>query len=276
MTVYDAHVHLFFTEHWNLIQLDVLRQISKNRIFDVTAGLKTPKEYADHLRKEGLSRVVLLSSHNPNIEMTPSEKVAEFCREEKDFFIPYASVNPNYDPVPEKKLEYYIKDLGMKGLKLLPSYDLYYPNDPRMYKVYHVAERLKVPVMFHIGSSKFVGTRMKYCDPIYIDDIAQDFPEMTIILSHGGRGFEYEKAFFLSKFYKNVYIDISGLPPKTLLNVFPGMETNIDKFLFGSDFPTTPKGVRENITDILNLPMKDESKEKILYKNAENSIFKNI
>lgn len=272
MIIHDVHVHIVFRQSYDPVQWEVLKKISNNKILDIALESNTPKKFANYLRNEGLSRVILLSEHNPAVALTPSEKVAEFCRSEKDFFISFASINPNYDAIPEKKLEHYVTDLGMKGLKLLPSYDLYYPNDPRMYKVYQVAERLRIPVMFHIGSSKFIGTRMKYCDPIYLDDIAQDFPNLPIIMCHGGRGFEYEKAFFLTKFYKNVYIDISGLPPKKLLGLYPRMESNINKFMFGSDFPSTPKSIKENIADILNLPMKDGSKEKLLYKNAEEVI----
>ncbi len=272
MTVYDVHVHWFDLRNWNPSTVELLKKITNNKSADMTAGLDTPKKYADYLKKQGLSRAIILAEHCPMVDLTLSEMVAEFCRGEKDFFIPFASVNPNFDPAPEKKVEHYITDLGMRGLKLLPSYDFYYPNEPRMYKIYQVAERLKIPVMFHVGSSKFQGTRMKYCDPIYIDDIAQDFPDLTIIMCHGGRGFWYEKAFFLSTFHKNIYIDVTGLPPKKLLDLFPRMESNIDKFMFGSDFPANPKDINEIIEDILNLPMKDRSKEKLLYKNAEKVI----
>jgi hypothetical protein len=161
----------------------------------------------------------------------------------------------------------------MKGLKLLPSYDYYYPNESRLYKMYNVAEKLNIPVLFHIGSSKFKGTRIKYCDPICLDDVAQDFPDLKIVMAHGGRGFDYQKAFFLSKFHKNVYIDISGLPPKKLLTYFPEFESNIDKFVFGSDFPSIPKSVEENVRKIMELPLKDTSKEKLLYKNAEKLLY---
>ncbi len=272
MIVYDIHVHLICLDWWNPIQVEVIREISNRELLDLATSLKTPKEYAEYLRGQGVSRAVLLAEHSPSVSLTRSEIVADFCKGEKNFFVPFCSVNPNYDSFPEIKLEHYITDLGMKGLKLLPSYDLYYPNDPRMYKVYQIAERLKIPVMFHIGSSRFKGTRMKYCDPIYLDDVAQDFPNLTIVLCHGGRGFEYQKAFFLSKLHKNIHIDISGLPPKTLLSLYPGLESNIDKFMFGSDFPSPPKGIDANIADILNLPIKDRSKEKILYRNAERVI----
>lgn len=272
MIVYDVHVHWFDQCSWNPAALEVLKEITNGKVSGMTDGMDTPKKFADYLKKQGLSRAVMLSEHTPMVDLSLSEKIADLCRSEKDFFIPFASVNPNFDIDPDKKLEHYVTDLGMKGLKLLPSYDLYYPNEQRMYKVYQVAERLKIPVMFHIGSSKFKGTRMKYCDPIFLDDIAQDFPDLTIIMSHGGRGFEYEKAFFLSKHYKNIYIDIAGLPPKNLLGIFPRMESNIDKFMFGSDYPAGPKEIKNNIEDILGLAMKDISKEKLLYKNAERVI----
>ena len=122
--------------------------------------------------------------------------------------------------------------------------------------------------MFHTGSSVFKNARLKYGDPLYFDDVAIDFPELNIVLVHGGRGFWYDKAFFLSRLHKNVYLEVAGLPPQKLPEYFPELEKIADKVIFGSDFPGLPTGFKENIELIRNLPLSTEAKDKILGGNA--------
>ena len=82
-----------------------------------------------------------------------------------------------------------------------------------MYPLYQAAQDLGIPVLFHIGSSVFRGTRMKYCDPLHLDDVAVDFPELNLVMAHAGQGFWYDRAFFLVELHANVHLEISGLPP---------------------------------------------------------------
>jgi predicted TIM-barrel fold metal-dependent hydrolase len=90
---------------------------------------------------------------------------------------------------------------------------------------------------------------------------------MKIILCHGGRGFWYQIAEFMVKSHKNVYIDISGLPPKNLLEYFPSMKRFSHKYLFGSDFPGLP-GIRKNYEAIERLMEDNDAMELIGFKNA--------
>jgi len=122
--------------------------------------------------------------------------------------------------------------------------------------------------MFHTGTSVFRGSRVKYGDPIFFDDIAVDFPDLTIIMAHSGRNFWYDRAFALSRLHPNLYMEISGLPPQNLLNYFPGFTANADRILFGTDWPGLPNGIKENIKEIKNLPIPEEAKTKILGGNA--------
>jgi predicted TIM-barrel fold metal-dependent hydrolase len=132
---------------------------------------------------------------------------------------------------------------------------------------------LRIPVIFHIGSSIFKGTKLKYCDPIYLDDIAVDFPDLKIIMAHSGRGFWYSDCFALSRLHKNIYMDITGLPPQNLLNYFPELEKNSEKILFGSDWPTMPTSIVKNVEAIKSLPLSNRTIEAILYKNASKILF---
>jgi hypothetical protein len=121
--------------------------------------------------------------------------------------------------------------------------------------------------MFHTGSSTFPVNRLKYGDPIYLDDVARDFQQSTISMAHSGRGFWYEACFFLSRFHPNVYMEISGLPPRNLFKYFPKFEQNADKILFGTDWPASP-GLDYILEDIKKLDLKPENKRKILGINA--------
>jgi predicted TIM-barrel fold metal-dependent hydrolase len=126
---------------------------------------------------------------------------------------------------------------------------------------------LNIPVLVHTGSSIFKGSRLKFANPILLDDVAVDFPELKIIMAHSGRGHWYNEAFFLSRLHKNVYMEISGLPPKKLLSYFPNLEENADKVIFGSDWPGITS-IKDNIEAVNALPLQNSTKEKILSKNA--------
>jgi predicted TIM-barrel fold metal-dependent hydrolase len=159
------------------------------------------------------------------------------------------------------------EELGMRGLKLLPSYQGWFPNDPIIYPAYAAAERLGLPVLFHTGSSVFRSTRLKHADPLLLDDVAVDFPDLTIVMAHSGRGLWYDEAFFLTRLHPKVYMEVSGLPARNLLNYFPRLEEVADKVIFGSDWPGLPDR-RANIDAIRGLALAEETKAKILGRNA--------
>jgi len=123
--------------------------------------------------------------------------------------------------------------------------------------------------MIHTGTSIFPGARNKFADPMDLDDVAVDFPDLTIILAHGGRPFYTETAFFLLRRHKNIYFDISSIPPKNLLESFPRLEMLADKAMFGSDWPGPHvPGIKENIEAFKMLSISDEAKRKILRETA--------
>ncbi|MCK4495786.1 MAG: amidohydrolase, partial [Candidatus Aminicenantes bacterium] len=133
--------------------------------------------------------------------------------------------------------------------------------------IYPIARDHNLPVLIHTGSSVFKGSKIKYSDPIHLDDIASDVPDLPLLMAHSGRGLWYDKAFLLSRIHPNLYLEISGLPPKNLLNYFPDLEKNIDKIVYGSDWPGI-KTISSNIEAIKKLPLSEDSIKKILYGNA--------
>lgn len=266
----DFHIHL---GNLHYLQCPVMVQLKEEApaFYERRKAEMTdePRELENFLRSQGVERAVVIPELHPlNDFNVPTEMVAEYCRGSQ-VLIPFANINPHTEADPVKKLKSYLNAWNCRGLKLLPSYHHFYPNDRSLYALYQLAQDARLPVMFHIGSSRFPHTKLKYCDPLFIDEICADFPELCVIACHGGRGFWYQAMFFLLSLHKNLYIDLSGLPPKSLLGYFPGLEKKADRLLFGSDWPTIPSSIRENVSALRSLPIAEESKEKILHRNAE-------
>ena len=227
----------------------------------------TPEGIVRYLRENGVDYAVALAELSPITTGTMSnEGVIELCRS-VDCLIPFCNVNPFLVADLPGELERYVTELGFRGMKLYPTYQHFYANDSRLYPLYAKAQELGIPVMIHTGSSIFKGARLKYGDPLYMDDVAVDFPELTLLMVHSGRGFWYDRAYFLAKLHTNMYMEISGLPPQKLLTYFPELERVADKVIFGSDWPGMPH-IRRNVESIRGLPLKEETKKKILGGNA--------
>ena len=230
--------------------------------------LADPRRFAAALRAQGIERAVVLPEHCPATSgNVRTESVLEWCNSASDVLIPFASVDPNTDHDAANLLQTYI-ERGARGLKLYPSYQMFYPNERRIYPIYEVCQAAGIPLLLHIGSSVIPGTRLKYCDPIHLDDVAVDFPRLSIVMAHGGRGYWYDACAFLAAHFSNVYIDVTGLVPHRLLEHFPAMEKHADKFIFGTDWPAMPKSAAYNIEAISALGLSASALRRIFYENA--------
>jgi predicted TIM-barrel fold metal-dependent hydrolase len=227
----------------------------------------TPDGIVRYLRDNGVDYAVALAELSPiTTGVLRNEEVVELCQE-VECLIPFCNVNPFLVADLAGELERYVTEMGFRGVKLYPTYQHFYANESRLYPLYAKAQELGIPVMIHTGSSIFRGSRLKYGDPLYMDDVAVDFPELTLLMVHSGRGFWYDRAYFLAKLHANLYMEISGLPPQRLLEYFPELERVADKVIFGSDWPGMPR-IKRNIELIRALPLSEETKEKILGGNA--------
>lgn len=263
----DFHTHPWRPDDLAPATVAFIRRISP-AVQRWADALEDVRFAADRLREQGVERAVLLAEHCPaSSGNVRTETVLRLCRESDGFFLPFASVDPNTDGDAVDRLRRYI-DEGVRGLKLYPSYQHFYPNESRVYPLYELCQEHRIPVLLHIGSSVIPNTRMKFCDPIHLDDVAVDFPELPIVMAHGGRGFWYQVCEFLAAHHRNVYIDVTGLPPGRLTEYFPRMGALADKFVFGSDWPAMPKSVAENAEVIRGLGLGDAATAKILRTNA--------
>lgn len=288
MRIIDVHIHVGHLYEWTESARTVWMDtgIYAPKIFD-REGNRLSQEYGDAIKDEGVFGGILIPEYSPEKNgILPFEGCAEVNTYHPEL-IPIASLNPNYhkDPtamqpelaatgLPEFRhssvlLEAFEKqlDMGARGLKIHPIHGHFFANDQALYPVYEKCEREGLPVMFHTGNSLLKGSKLRYSDPYTFDDVINDFPDMKVVLCHGGRGFWYQIAELLVKSFKNVYIDISGLPPKNLLNYWPSIRKFAHKFLFGTDFPGVP-GIRKNYEEVRGLIKDDAAMELIGFQNA--------
>jgi predicted TIM-barrel fold metal-dependent hydrolase len=266
MKVVDFHVHIGRREDWHPWVNDFMRKASPG-LYERFDEIMTPEGLASLLRAEGVDLAVVLAEDCPiTTGVVTNEFVAKFCKDD-DFFVTFASIHPIEEKDPAGELERCVKDLGFKGLKLYPTYQHFFPNNKFLYPLYNKAQELGIPVMVHTGSSVFKGSRMKYGEPKLLDDVAVDFPDLTLIMAHSGRGAWYDEAFLLATIHPNVYMEVSGLPPKKLLTYFPNLEKVTDKVIFGSDWPGV-SSIRDNIEAIKGLGLGQEATERMLGGNA--------
>jgi predicted TIM-barrel fold metal-dependent hydrolase len=268
MLVVDFHLHVTTADEYNEWFLHWMRRLHGERgLTHLRTVLASPEGLLQFMDEQGVDYVVALAETNTMVTgVSTNDRVAEFCRGSKRL-IPFANINPYVTLNQVAELERCVMELGIKGLKLYPTYQHFYPNDNKLFPIYERAQGLNIPVMIHTGSSVFPGSLMKYGDPLFLDEIALFFPTLKIIQSHAGRGFWYDRAFFLAGLHENVYLDITGLPPQNLLKYFPDLERNADKIIFGSDWPGIID-IKRNVRAILELSISNTTKEKILGKNA--------
>jgi len=265
--IIDFHVHTAHYQSMTQSYVDLLRRQWGDRFDWMVQTYPSPEAFLGLMDECGIDYAVVLAELAPiTTGISDNEYVAEFCSKTPRL-IPFASINPYTSSRPSRELETLVSDHGFRGLKLYPTYQYYFPNDAMIYPLYAKAQELGIPVMLHIGSSIFSGSRLKYGDPIYLDDVAVDFPELVLIQCHSGRPFWYDKVFALARIHGNVYMEISGLPPHMLLTYFPELERIAEKVIYGSDWPGVPT-IKENIQAVRSLNISQDSKRKILGANA--------
>ncbi len=271
----DCHIHIQPVEMFNAAALAAMKRKRQN--FDqIVEFCRSPKAFLKHLDAAGVDRAVLINYVAPEVigfTREVNEFVARYVKEDPKRLIPCGSVHPRHTSNVLADMEQIVR-LGIRMIKIHPPHQLLFPNDylhgvKELEIIYRAAEANGIPVMVHTGTSIFPGARNKFGDPIYVDDVAVDFPKLNILLAHGGRPLWMDTAFFLVRRHANVFLDISGIPPKALLKYFPRLEEIASKTLFGTDWPGP--GVPEigkNLRDFRALPLSAEAREQILSKTA--------
>lgn len=273
--VTDCHVHIV-PLHLHKPELSAILKkapdFAKWQTFCASA-----KVFLQYLDSAEIDRTMLVSTASPAVTGVSQEDI-------NNFVTGYVKENPRrllssggLDLHPGMKVEEEFNQLlrmGIRMIKLHPPQQFFFPNAYRdgfkeLEVMYRMAEANGVPVMIHTGTSVFQGARNKYADPIHLDDVGVDFPKLNIIVAHGGRPLWMETAFFLIRRHRNMYLDISSIPPKSLLGYFPRLQEIANKTMFGTDWPSP--GVPEihvNLAAFRDLPLSTEAKDAIISKTA--------
>ncbi len=274
--IVDMHVHI---QPWRMLHASVLETMTRRRAPEELEQLRVlmddPVTLLRWMDREGIAAIALINYSSPDIMGFTDEVnayVTDFCREAPDRLIAFGSVHPRFTPNPEDFIRRWI-DRGLRGFKIHPPHQLCYPNaylqgNRTLEVLYRICQDAGIPVMIHTGTSVFPGARNRYGDPMHIDDIAVDFPRLTIIMAHGGRPIWMSTAFFLMRRHPNVFLDISGIPPQRLLDYFPRLNEIADRVVFGSDWPGPGvPGIRANAETFWQLPLPEPVRRAILAEN---------
>ncbi len=203
-----------------------------------------------------------------------NEEIADAARDNSDILTAFASIDPHKGMLGAREARALIEDGVVRGFKFHPTCQGFFPNDRMAYKLYEVIAEYKLPAIFHTGHSGIGtgmrgggGLRLKYSQPIHLDDVAVDFPDMTIILAHPSWPWT-DEALSIALHKPNVYIDLSGWSPKYFPpQIVQYANTQLrTKMLFGSDFPLIKP--ERWIQDFKAAGFKPEVHDLILKQNA--------
>jgi predicted TIM-barrel fold metal-dependent hydrolase len=272
----DCHIHIQPIEMFKPDALALMKAKRGAAFPQIEEFCRSPKAFLKHMDAVGIERAVLINYVAPDVigfTAGVNQFIADYVKADPKRLIPCGSVHPRHTTNVLADVENIVR-LGIRLIKIHPPHQLLYPNDyvhgvKELEIIYRAAEANGIPVMFHTGTSIFPGARNKYGDPIHVDDVAVDFPRMKILLAHGGRPLWMETAFFLIRRHANVYLDISGIPPKTLLRYFPRLEEIASKTLFGTDWPGPGvSDIKKNLDDFRALSLAPVIQEQILSRTA--------
>jgi predicted TIM-barrel fold metal-dependent hydrolase len=264
----DVHVHI---EHTGKASG---ADTAAEKYFGSSGAPRERNALAEYYRSRNMACVVFtVDERLTGRPMVPNDEVIQFAQENSDIAIPFVSIDPTRGPEAVREAKRLVA-AGARGLKLHPPLQQFFPNDPIAYPLYEVFAGAKLPVLFHTGHSGIGtgmpgggGIRLKYGNPMMIDDVAVDFPDLPIILAHPSFPWQ-DEAISVCLHKPTVYIDLSGWSPKyfsaTLIQYANSLLKN--KVLFGSDYPLlTPD---RWMSDFEKIGIKDEVRPLILKENA--------
>jgi hypothetical protein len=271
--VFDAHIHV---QPWEMVKPEVLAMIDDASHANAKEVLSSPENLLRHLDAEGVERACCINYVSPDVmgfTREVNDWIASFTAAHRDRLVAVGSVNPLHEINVRDEIRR-VLDLGIGLIKIHPPHQLFSPNAYRgelwqLAEIYRECEERGVPVMFHTGTSIFPKARNVFADPMPVDDVAIDFPRLPIILAHAGRPLYGETALFLARRHPNVNLDISGIPPKSLLTYFPRVAAVADKVLWGTDWPSPGVvSMRKNVEEFRAIGLGEEVERKILWENA--------
>jgi predicted TIM-barrel fold metal-dependent hydrolase len=275
----DVHVHVEQDLHGHLSMDDELLEAAA-AYFKGEPHHPTVPEIAEHYRAQRMAAVVFtvdseLATGHPTLS---NEEIAEAAAEHPDVLVPFGSVDPARGQSGVRLARRLVTEYGVRGFKFHPSIQAFEPNDRRVYPLYEELQSLGVPALFHTGQTGIGsglpggrGIKLRYSDPMLLDDVAADFPGLTIIMAHPSVPWQ-DAAISVAQHKANVYIDLSGWSPK----YFPPQLVRAAntllkrKVLFGSDYPLISP--ERWISDFEKLEIREDVRPLVMKENAVRAL----
>jgi uncharacterized protein len=239
-------------------------------------GLPTADDVAAYYRERNMAAVIFTVDARTQTgrPAVPNEEILEVAAANSDVLIPFASIDPGRGVRGVQEARRLIREYDVRGFKFHPNIQAFFPNDRAAYPLYEAIAEAGLPALFHTGHSGIGsglpgggGIRLKYSNPMCVDDVAVDFPELTIVLAHPSFPWQ-DEAISVALHKRQVYIDLSGWSPKYFPPQLVQYANTLlsDRVLFGSDYPMiTPD---RWLAEFEQAAFRDEVRPKILKENA--------
>jgi predicted TIM-barrel fold metal-dependent hydrolase len=275
LTAIDVHVHAERNEHepQDRVTAGLLEAAAK--YFGAEPVQPTAQEVADYYRERGILAVVFTVDDEAGMgrRRLGNDEVLEAARANPDVMLPFGSVDPHKGKLGVREARELIA-AGVRGFKFHPNTQAFWPNDPEYFPLYEVIAEAGLIALFHSGTTGIGagmpgggGVRLKYSNPMAVDDVAAEFPELDIILAHPSFPWQ-DEALAIAVHKPNVYIDLSGWSPKYFPpNLVQYTNTLLrHKMLFGSDYPLISPD--RWLSDFEKIAIRDEVRPLVLKENA--------
>lgn len=238
--IIDAHMHPDFND------ISSIKEAKEAGIDFTLNGL------AKDFKKYNIVKAVAIPQEMAQHFVEGNKEIKKLVLEHPEMFIGACTISPlKYKPDDLSAIEDDIKKGIFKAIKLFPGYEFFYPNQEECTPIYELAQRNKIPILIHTGDTSSPKSRVKYSHPLNVDDIAVSFPKVNFVLCHLGNPWIMDSAELIYK-NDNVYADLSGFVVgkeepahikyyedrlRTIMRGIYYADTNIDKIMFGTDYP---------------------------------------
>lgn len=268
----DAHVHVPVLGSVSPAWADWAREFGPDGLLESVwrpDGTPDPAALDALFAAEGVDRALLFCEYSPKATgYQLFDDLLPLVEHNPVRLRPVANVNPHLHFPIAKELARQL-DHGAAALKLHPVHGGFRCDDAALYPAYALLVERGVPLVVHCGTSSFPGSTNAYADPQLLDAVVRDFPDLHVVLAHGGRGWWYDAAAFLAVSRPNVWIELSGLPPRRLPEYYAkfDLERLGRKMIYGTDWPGVP-GQAANARAVAALGFSPGTVGKILGGNA--------
>lgn len=260
LRITDVHIHI---QPWRELKPAVYKMMlqGKKDVEQLMAVMYEPDLLIQIMDADGIDRVGMVNYPSPDLmgfTNATNEHSATYAQRDPRRLLPYGGVHPLFTKNAVRDVEHLV-ELGIRVLKIHPNHqtvaaNAYTDGLTSLAEIYGTCEKHGMPVMVHTGTSIFPGARSRWGNPMELDDVAIDFPDLRIIMAHAGRPLYMQEAFFILRRHPNVFVDLSGIPPKGLLEYFPRITELESKVLWGTDWPSPGvSAMRKNLDQFLAL-----------------------